>query len=116
MTDPEVLENRFPVRVEEFSIRHGSGGQGAHHGGEGIVRRLRFLEPMTATVLSSHRKTRPFGVKRGEPGAVGENRVIRSDGTVEELVGNASAEMGEGDVFEMKTPGGGGFGAVNGVS
>jgi 5-oxoprolinase (ATP-hydrolysing) len=116
MTDPEVLENRFPVRVEEFSIRHGSGGQGAHHGGEGIVRRLRFLEPMTATVLSSHRKTRPFGVKRGEPGAVGENRVIRSDGTVEELAGNASAEMGEGDVFEMKTPGGGGFGASKGVS
>jgi 5-oxoprolinase (ATP-hydrolysing) len=116
MTDPEVLESRFPVRVEEFSIRHGSGGQGAHHGGEGILRRLRFLEPMTATVLSSHRKTRPFGVNGGGPGAVGENRVIRSDGTVQELPGNASAEMREGDVFEMKTPGGGGFGAAKGVS
>ena len=116
MTDPEVLESRFPVRVEEFSIRHGSGGQGAHRGGEGILRRLRFLEPMTATVLSSHRKTRPFGVNGGGPGAVGENRVIRSDGTVGELAGNASAEMREGDVFEMKTPGGGGFGAAKGVS
>ena len=116
MTDPEVLESRFPVRVEEFSIRHGSGGQGAHHGGEGILRRLRFLEPMTATVLSSHRKTLPFGVNGGGPGAVGENRVIRSDGTVQELPGNASAEMREGDVFEMKTPGGGGFGAAKGVS
>lgn len=116
MTDPEVLESRFPVRVEEFSIRQGSGGQGAHRGGEGILRRLRFLEPMTATVLSSHRKTRPFGVNGGGAGATGENRVCRPDGTVEELAGNASAEMRAGDIFEMKTPGGGGFGPATEVS
>ncbi len=116
MTDPEVLEDRFPVRVEEFSIRQGSGGRGAYHGGEGILRRLRFLEPMTATVLSSHRKTRPFGVNGGHAGAVGENRVYRSDGTVEELGGNASAEMRADDIFEMKTPGGGGFGPAAKIS
>ncbi len=111
MTDSEVLENRFPVRVEEFSIRRGSGGGGAHHGGDGVVRRMRFLEPMTATILSSHRHTDPFGLKGGESGARGINRVERSDGSIDPLRGNDETEMRAGDVFVIETPGGGGFGS-----
>ena len=90
MTDPEVLENRFPVRLEEFSIRKGSGGQGAFVGGDGIVRKLRFLTEMTATVLTSHRKTAPFGAAGGAAGKRGENAVIRTDGTRVPLGGNGS--------------------------
>jgi len=113
MTDPEVLETRFPVRVEEFSIRSGSGGKGKFNGGEGIVRKLRFLEPMMATVLSSHRQTSAFGVDGGQPGKPGENFVQRADGSIHKLQGNASVEMNAGDVFIMRTPGGGGFGLEN---
>lgn len=112
MTDPEVLETRFPVRVDEFSIRQGSGGVGQYAGGEGIVRRLRFLEPMTATVLSSHRETAPHGASGGGAGSVGENAVVRKDGTVEPLKGNDVAQMAAGDVFVLKSPGGGGYGKV----
>ena len=111
MTDPEVLENRFPVRVEEFSIRRGSGGAGAYNGGDGIVRKLRFLTAMTTTVLSSHRKTQAFGASGGKSGKTGENLVIRANGVVEFLQGNDEVQMAEGDVFVLKTPGGGGFGA-----
>lgn len=111
MTDAEVLENRFPVRLEEFSIRHGSGGEGANHGGSGVVRKMRFLEGMTATILSSHRHTDPFGLNGGGPGKRGDNSVIRTDGTVEQLRGNDETEMTPGDIFVIKTPGGGGFGA-----
>ncbi len=111
MTDPEVLESRFPVRVDEFSIRAGSGGDGKFRGGDGIVRKLRFLEPMTVTVLSSHRETVPFGVNGGQPGLPGENSVVRSDGKIEVLEGNDETRMQANDVFVMKTPGGGGFGA-----
>ena len=110
MTDPEVLEFRFPVRVEEFAIRRGSGGAGYHRGGDGIRRRLRFLEPMTVTTLTSHRRVPPFGVDGAEPGATGRNAVERVSGAVEEMAGNDSAEMAIGDVFLMETPGGGGFG------
>ena len=110
MTDPEVLESRFPVRVDEFSIRIGSGGAGEFRGGDGIVRKLRFLEPMTVTVLSSHRETVPFGANGGQPGLPGENSVVRSDGTIEVLEGNDETRMQANDVFVMKTPGGGGFG------
>ncbi|UWR21726.1 hydantoinase B/oxoprolinase family protein [Sulfitobacter sp. S190] len=110
MTDPEVLETRFPVRVEEFSIRHGSGGAGKHHGGDGIVRRLRFLEPMTVTVLSSHRVCAPQGCAGGAPGQVGINAIARADGRTEALQGNDAAELDAQDVFVMHTPGGGGFG------
>ena len=110
MTDPEVLETRFPVRVETFAIRRGSGGAGRWQGGDGILRRLRFLEPMTATVLSSHRVVPPAGAAGGGAGATGVNAVERADGTREELAGNDAVEMAAGDVFEMRTPGGGGYG------
>ena len=110
MTDPEVLETRFPVRVDEFSIRQGSGGAGQFTGGEGIIRKLRFLEPMTATVLSSHRETMPHGASGGGAGAIGENTVVRANGIVEPLKGNDVAQMAAGDVFVLKSPGGGGFG------
>lgn len=113
MTDPEVLETRFPVRVDEFSIRRGSGGAGLFKGGNGIVRKLRFLEPMTATVLSSHRDTAPHGASGGQAGSAGENSVIRADGSVELLKGNDVAQMKAGDVFVLKSPGGGGFGKAN---
>ncbi len=111
MTDPEVLETRFPVRVEEFSIRSGSGGKGKHSGGDGITRKLRFLEQATVTVLSSHRKTVPAGVAGGEPGKPGRNLVERRNGFIVELAGNDEANMAPGDMFIMHTPGGGGFGA-----
>ncbi|WP_095587395.1 hydantoinase B/oxoprolinase family protein [Actibacterium ureilyticum] len=110
MTDPEVLEWRFPVRVEEFSIRRGSVGGGRHTGGNGIRRKLRFLEPATATVLSSHRVVPPQGAAGGGNGACGRNAVIRADGRVDELAGNDAADMAAGDIFLMETPGGGGFG------
>ena len=110
MTDPEVLESRFPVRVEEFSLRHGSGGAGKYRGGDGIMRKLRFNEAMTVTTLSSHRHVRPHGAKGGLAGKTGENGIIRADGRHEQLGGNAQAELAPGDVFVMKTPGGGGFG------
>ena len=112
MTDPEVLETRFPVRVEEFSIREGSGGAGRWHGGEGITRRLRFNEAMTVTVLSSHREVPPHGMAGGGAGGVGVNLVTRADGTVQALSGNDQIELLPGDVFTMKTPGGGGFGVA----
>ena len=110
LTDPEVLETRFPVLLEEFSIRCGSGGAGANRGGDGAVRRVRFLEPLTAAILSNHRRTPPFGVDGGEPGAVGVNRIERADGSVEPLEATAEVQMAPGDVFVIETPGGGGFG------
>jgi len=110
MTDPEILENRFPVRVEEFSIRENSGGVGKFSGGDGIVRKLRFLTEMQATVLSSHRVTRAFGVAGGSEGKAGENSVMRADGSILKLKGNDHVHMMPEDVFVMKTPGGGGFG------
>ncbi|MBT6098121.1 MAG: 5-oxoprolinase, partial [Marinovum sp.] len=109
MTDPEVLESRFPVRVNEFCIRRGSGGQGAYKGGDGITRKLAFLEPMTVTVLSSHRITEPAGSMGGGAGKRGENMIARQDGSKEELKGNDAAQMRKGDVFIMHTPGGGGY-------
>jgi 5-oxoprolinase (ATP-hydrolysing) len=110
LTDPEVLEFRFPVRLESYSIRKGSGGKGQFSGGDGGVRRVRFLEPMTASILSNGRSVPAFGMKGGAPGAVGVNRVQRADGGVEDLKHIASVEMQAGDVFVIETPGGGGFG------
>ncbi len=112
MTDPEVVEWRFPVLVESFSLRGGSGGDGRYRGGDGVVRRMRFLQAMTATILSSHRETEPYGLAGGAPGKCGENMVQRKDGSVELLKGNDEVMMNEGDVFIIKTPGGGGFGAA----
>ena len=113
LTDPEILEWRHPVHLEHFRIRHGSGGAGAHRGGDGVVRRIRFGEPMTVNVLSSRRRVRPFGVAGGDDGAVGINRVIRADGTSEELPGSTRVEVGIGDSFEIETPGGGAYGPTH---
>ena len=110
MTDPEVLEKRFPLRVEKFAIREGSGGKGQFKGGEGIIRQLRFLEPVTVTTLSSHRQTKPAGMNGGDDGAIGENSVTRLNGTRETLKGNDECQLDKGDIFEMLTPGGGGWG------
>ncbi|SEJ83524.1 5-oxoprolinase (ATP-hydrolysing) [Sphingobium sp. AP50] len=110
LTDPEILETRFPVLLEEFAIRPGSGGQGAHHGGNGGLRRIRFLEDMTAGILSNRRTVPPFGLAGGHPGDVGRNRVERADGTIEPLGPTATAQLQAGDAFIIETPGGGGFG------
>jgi 5-oxoprolinase (ATP-hydrolysing) len=115
LTDPEVLEWRFPVLLERFSIRRGSGGAGAHPGGDGVVRRVRFLEPMTASIISSHRKVPTYGMAGGESGRIGRNAVERADGTTEELAGGAQVEMNAGDVFVIETPGGGGYGKAGGA-
>ncbi len=111
LTDPEVLEQRFPVLLERFAIRRGSGGAGRHCGGDGVVRRLRFREPMTAAILANHRKVPPFGLEGGAPGTVGRTVVIRADGRQEELAGADRAELAAGDAIQVETPGGGGFGA-----
>jgi 5-oxoprolinase (ATP-hydrolysing) len=110
LTDPEVLEWRLPVRLEEFAVRRGSGGAGRWRGGDGAVRRIRFLEPMTVSALSQHRRVPPYGMAGGEPGALGANRVERTDGTVTDLGGSGSADVGPGDVLVIETPGGGGYG------
>ncbi|MFF0300941.1 hydantoinase B/oxoprolinase family protein [Streptomyces sp. NPDC004562] len=110
LTDPEVLEWRLPVRLDEFAIRHGSGGAGRWRGGDGAVRRIRFLEPMTVSTLSQHRRVPPYGMAGGAPGALGTNRVEHADGTVTTLAGSDSADVGPGDVLVVETPGGGGYG------
>jgi len=110
LTDPEILEFRFPVRLESYAIRPGSGGAGRWHGGNGGVRRIRFLEPMTAAILSNNRVHAPFGMAGGAPGAKGRNWVERVDGSVEELGHIGKTEMVPGDVFVIETPGGGGYG------
>jgi 5-oxoprolinase (ATP-hydrolysing) len=110
LTDPEVLEFRFPVRLESYEIRKGSGGAGRFKGGDGGVRRVRFLEDMTASILSNGRVHGAFGMAGGEAGAVGVNRVERANGQVETLGHIGSAEMSPGDVFVIETPGGGGYG------
>ncbi len=110
LTDPEVLEFRFPVRLDSFAIRAGSGGAGRWHGGDGGVRRVRFLEPMTASILSNGRHAGAFGAAGGSAGAPGINRVERADGRVEALDHIASVDMQIGDVFVIETPGGGGCG------
>ncbi|MEM7249837.1 MAG: hydantoinase B/oxoprolinase family protein [Pseudomonadota bacterium] len=110
LTDPEVLEWRFPVQLESFAIREGSGGTGAYHGGNGVVRRIRFLEDMTLSILSGHRRIAPYGMAGGESGQCGVNTVFRRDGRVEVLPGAAEADVASDDVLVVETPGGGGFG------
>ncbi len=111
LTDPEVLEWRFPVLLESFAIRPHSGGKGCYKGGNGTVRRIRFLEAMTGSILADSRVMAPFGLKGGSAGAVGKNWVERKDGTVVELGGTATVEMEPGDTFVIATPGGGGYGS-----
>ena len=110
LTDPEVLEWRFPVHLESFSIRKNSGGKGLNMGGDGVDRRMRFLEPMTVNIIAGHRKIPPYGLSGGESGALGENYVIHSDESVTRLGTKGQVEVGENDLFILKTPGGGGFG------
>jgi 5-oxoprolinase (ATP-hydrolysing) len=110
LTDPEILETRLPVRLDQFAIRRSSGGQGAHKGGDGIVRVITFLEPMRANILANRRRVPPKGIKGGADGEAGRNWVERTDGSVEMLSATAYAEMQPGDQFVIETPGGGGFG------
>ncbi len=110
LTDPEVLETRFPVLLDEFRIRQGSGGEGAHRGGDGTVRAIRAREPMQAGILANRRRIPPFGLDGGGPGVPGRNRVERVDGRVEELPATASVRLEAGDRFVIETPGGGGYG------
>ena len=110
LTDPEVLEWRFPVLVDRFEIRRGSGGKGRHRGGSGVVRHIRFRTTMTAAILSNRRRVPPFGLRGGEPGGLGRNAVRRVSGGIEVLAATQAVEMAPGDVFIIETPGGGGFG------
>ena len=110
LTDPEVLEWRFPVILESFAIRENSGGKGQYRGGNGVIRCLRFQEQMTAGILSNHRLISPFGLNGGSDGALGKNYVQRRDGTVEQLDSTGAVEMYPGDMFIIETPGGGGYG------
>jgi 5-oxoprolinase (ATP-hydrolysing) len=110
LTDPEVLEWRFPVLVESFAIRRGSGGAGKHRGGDGVVRRIRFREAMTAAILANRRRVPPFGLAGGAPAAAGHTWVERSGGERIELASTQAVEMNAGDAIIVETPGGGGFG------
>jgi 5-oxoprolinase (ATP-hydrolysing) len=110
LTDPEILETRFPVRLEKFAIRKGSGGGGAHHGGNGVVRNIRFLAPMQVSILANRRRIAPRGIKGGGDAAPGRNWIECADGSMEELGATGSADVGAGDAFVIETPGGGGFG------
>ncbi len=112
LTDPEILELRYPVVLEGFGVRPASGGAGRHRGGDGITRRVRFLEDMTAAILSNRREVAPYGMAGGAPGKCGVNQVKRADGSVETLNGADKTEMAPGDVFIIETPGGGGYGAA----
>ena len=112
LTDPEVLEFRYPVRLESYEIRAGSGGAGRWHGGNGGTRRVRFLEAMTASILANNRSIAPFGMAGGQPGEAGRNWVERTDGRIEEMGHIGSVEMNPGDVYVIQTPGGGGYGAA----
>jgi 5-oxoprolinase (ATP-hydrolysing) len=111
LTDPEVLEARYPVRLLEFAIRRGSGGAGSRRGGDGALRRIEFLKPLTLSILSQRRGPYPpYGMAGGHPGALGRNVLTRVDGHMEELPELAQVEVGPGDVLMIETPGGGGCG------
>ena len=114
ITDPEVLERRYPVLLREFSIRRGSGGKGRFNGGDGVVRAIEFLEDLSMAILSNRRTTRPGGVDGGAPGQSGVNR-LRRGVRVEDLASNVRLDVHSGDIIELETPGGGGFGRVEGA-
>jgi 5-oxoprolinase (ATP-hydrolysing) len=111
ITDAEVLEARFPVRLVGFARRRGSGGAGRWRGGDGLVRGYRFASPVTVSLLGERRRTAPFGLAGGSPGAAGRNRVVRAGGRATEVPGHATLELAEGDELWIETPGGGGYGA-----
>ncbi len=111
LTDPEILERRYPVRLEDFAIRHGSGGDGANRGGDGARRRIRFLAPMEAALLSTRRDHAPQGLAGGEAALPGQQRLLLADGTINSLAGCFSVTVASGDAIEIETPGGGGFGS-----
>lgn len=112
ITDAEIVERRYPVIVERFHLRKGSGGRGKFNGGDGVVRHLRFRRPMTLSVLSERRSQRPYGMAGGEPGLSGLNFLRRADGRLINLGSKATVQVGAGDVFELQTPGAGGYGAL----
>jgi 5-oxoprolinase (ATP-hydrolysing) len=112
LTDPEVLEARFPVRLERFAIRRGSGGAGRWPGGDGVVRQLRCLEPLAVSLISGSRSVAPFGLAGGSPGACGRNGLLRADGSRQELPGCCAIELQPGEALCIETPGGGGYGPV----
>jgi 5-oxoprolinase (ATP-hydrolysing) len=112
LTDPEILEWRYPVLVRRFAIREGSGGSGTHNGGDGVVREIEFREAMEAGILSTRRRVAPFGIKGGADAKPGRNAIKRKTGKVEELPGCAVAAVEPGDVFVIETPGGGGYGST----
>ncbi|MCU0976336.1 MAG: hydantoinase B/oxoprolinase family protein [Steroidobacteraceae bacterium] len=114
LTDPEVLEARFPVRLDSFKLRRGSGGAGCHRGGDGLVRRIRFLEHMTASILSNHRRIAPFGLAGGRPGETGRNILLRRDGREVLLPTCVTVEVEPGEAIVIETPGGGGYGEAGG--
>ena len=114
LTDPEVVELRFPVLIEEHSIRHGSGGAGRFRGGDGALRRVRFLQPLTAAILAGRRRVAPYGMAGGSPGETGRTWVERADGTRDELDYSEQTQMQAGDVFVVSTPSGGGYGSAAG--
>jgi 5-oxoprolinase (ATP-hydrolysing) len=113
MTDPEVLEARYPVIVREFSIRRNSGGNGRFRGGNGTVRRIEFRQPMQVAILSNNRRVAPFGLDGGEPGVPGRNSIIRNNGAREDLGGVDETGVASGDILIIETPGGGGFGQAD---
>ena len=113
LTDPEILEWRYPVRLEKFRIREGSGGDGQHKGGDGVIREIRFLESMAAAILSNRRRVAPRGLKGGGDGLPGRNFLIRASGEIEELGATAEVALEAGDRFVIETPGGGGYGEAN---
>ena len=110
LTDPEIIEQRYPVHLEQFEIRDGSGGEGKWHGGNGLLRKFRFLEPMTVSILSGSRRVAPFGLHGGMPATVGRNKLELKDGRIKELSGCASLDVKAGEAICIATPGGGGYG------
>jgi 5-oxoprolinase (ATP-hydrolysing) len=114
LTDPEILELRYPVILREFAIRRNSGGRGQHHGGNGILRRIEFLRPLTVSLLTSRRTCPPYGLDGGQPGLPGSNEWIRYTGEVEILPGQTQFQVNSGDQLLIRTPGGGGWGVAPG--
>jgi len=110
LTDPEILESKFPVLVREFSVRRESGGRGLHRGGDGTVRRLEFRAPMSGALLANHRRIAPFGLKGGTTGSPGTGSIRRTSGEVEHLAATARFDVEPGDELTIETPGGGGYG------